>query len=437
MMDSLQIAFTTADEIQQLQLSRLKALLQHVAQHSPFYRRLFSEHSIDITSIKSLGDLTMIPVTTKNDLQNFNFDFLCIDRRDIIEYTSTSGTLGKPVTIALSASDIQRLGYNEAASFTCADGNKADLYQLMLTMDRQFMAGLAYYEGIRKLGAGIIRVGPGFPGMQWETIARLKPTTIVGVPSFVIKLLEYAKEHRIECNQTSVRKMICIGESIRHADLQPNVLAKKITDTWNIILYSTYASTEMQTAFTECRHGVGGHLLPDLLLVEILDELNQPVKPGESGEVTITTLGVEAMPLIRYKTGDIAQLHDAKCACGRTSPRLGPIQGRKQHMLKLKGTTLYPPAVFDILNQESKIRDYAIEALTGPLGTDELKIYAVADPSEHNALRQQLTAAFKSRLRVLPDIVFIEQHALEKLNGTVQNRKIQRFIDSRNHLDKW
>ena len=125
------------------------------------------------------------------------------------------------------------------------------------------------------------------------------------MPSFILKLIAYADEHKIDINSSSVKKAICIGENIRNADFSLNMLGKKITGSWNIKLFSTYASTEMQTAFTECVLGKGGHLQPDLLIVELLDESNQPVKAGEPGEVTITTLGVEGMPLLRYKTGDI------------------------------------------------------------------------------------------------------------------------------------
>src|SRR5690606_33370084 len=156
--------------------------------------------------------------------------------------------------------------------FACANSTSEDIFQLMLTLDRQFMAGMAYYSGIRKMGAGVVRVGPGVPSLQWETIERLKPTAIVAVPSFIIKLIHYAEENGIDVNQSSVKKAICIGENIRDEHLVPNILAKKITGKWNIQLFSTYASTEMQTAFTECEAGRGGHLNPELLIVELLDE---------------------------------------------------------------------------------------------------------------------------------------------------------------------
>ena len=114
-----------------------------------------------------------------------------------------------------------------------------------------------------------------------ETIQRLKPTAIVAVPSFILKLVQYAQEHKIDINACSVKKAICIGENIRNTDFSLNTLGKRITDAWHIQLFSTYASTEMQTAFTECVEGCGGHLQPELLIVELLDEMNRPVKPGE------------------------------------------------------------------------------------------------------------------------------------------------------------
>ncbi|HYF67503.1 MAG TPA: AMP-binding protein [Ohtaekwangia sp.] len=424
------IEFASPDEIAALQLEKLQRMLQFLNANSTFYKRHFLRHKVDVTKIQSLADLQQIPPAVKDDLQNFNMDFLCVPSESIAEYTSTSGTLGKPVTIALSSNDLERLAYNEAVGFTCADGSSADLYQLMLTLDRQFMAGVAYYQGIRKLNAGLIRVGPGVPAMQWDTILRLKPNTIVGVPSFMLKLVEYAMQNGIDVNATAVKKAICIGENIRTPELKPNGLASRITDLWKIKLFGTYASTEMQTAFTECSHGVGGHLHPELIIVEILDENNLPVLPGTEGEVTITTLGVEGMPLLRYKTGDIAAMFTDKCGCGRTTPRLGPVIGRKQQMLKLKGTTVYPPAIFDLLNSIENIIDYRVAARTTDMGTDEIQIHLVASTGSEEKTIAELTANFRSRLRVVPEIITSTPLALEKMTS-VGSRKVSKFIDLR------
>lgn len=323
-------AYANTEEIKAMQSKKLQELMIYLNDHSPFYKELFTKTRFNIAGIKSVDDLDVIPTTNKEDLQQRNGDFLCVPVNKIIDYSSTSGTLGSPVTIALTENDLNRLTYNEYNSFVCADGQPDDIYQLMLTLDRQFMAGMAYYAGIRKLGAGIIRLGPGVPSLQWEIIFKLKPTAIVAVPSFIHKLIEYAKEHNIDVNSSSVKKAICIGENIRNADFSLNILGKKITDNWNLKLFSTYASTEMQTAFTECTAGNGGHLQPDLLIVELLDEANKPVKAGEPGEVTITTLGVEAMPLLRYKTGDICMYFEEPCGCGRKTLRLSPLMGPKK-----------------------------------------------------------------------------------------------------------
>ena len=420
-----------ADKATAMQQQKLQELLAYVAQNSPFYKEVFAKHNIDIARIKSVADLAVIPPTTKDDLQQRNNDFLCVPIDEVIEYTSTSGTLGNPVTIALTENDLQRLAYNEFSSFSCADGTKDDTYQLMLTLDRQFMAGIAYYMGIRKLGAGIIRLGPGVPSLQWETIKRLKPTAIVAVPSFILKLIQYAKDTGIDIHETSVKKAICIGENIRHTDFSLNILGKKITEAWDIKLYSTYASTEMQTAFTECGEGKGGHYQPDLVIVELLDENNQQVAPGTPGEVTITTLGVEGMPLLRYKTGDMCMYFDEPCACGRTSLRLSSIMGRKKQMIKFKGTTLYPPALFDLLNERDEILDFVIEVSSNDIGLDQVLIYIV--PSElSEEVDHRIRAYLQARLRVSPHIKYMTAEAIQKMQFSEASRKAIKFVDRRN-----
>ena len=413
-----------------MQEQKLQELLVYLSKKSPFYKELFAKHHIDISAVKTVADLASIPTTTKDDLQQRNNDFLCVPAEDVIEYTSTSGTLGSPVTIALTENDLQRLAYNEYSSFSCADGSKDDTYQLMLTLDRQFMAGIAYYLGIRKLGAGIIRLGPGVPSLQWETIKRLKPTAIVAVPSFILKLIQYAKDTGIDINETSVRKAICIGENIRNTDFSLNILGKKITEAWDIKLYSTYASTEMQTAFTECGEGKGGHYQPELVIVELLDENNQQVAPGAPGEVTITTLGVEGMPLLRYKTGDMCMYFDEPCACGRTSLRLSSIMGRKKQMIKFKGTTLYPPALFDLLNEREEILDFVIEVSSNEIGLDQVLIYIV--PSEiSEEVDHRIRAYLQARLRVSPHIKYLTAEAIQKMQFSEASRKAIKFVDKR------
>lgn len=420
----------TADNIKLQQEQKLKQLLAYVKAQSPFYSQLFDNNRIDITTIKTLSDLALLPVTNKEDLQRRNADFLCVPRQQVIEYASTSGTLGSPVTVALTDNDLNRLTTNEYNSFVCADGSLDDIYQLMLTLDRQFMAGIAYYSGLRKLGAGIIRLGPGVPAMQLETIQRLRPTAIVAVPSFILKLIQFANDNNIDLNSTSVKKAICIGENIRNSDYSLNILGKKIKDGWNIHLYSTYASTEMQTAFTECGEGKGGHLQSDLLIAELLDDENQPVPPFTPGELTITTLGVEGMPLLRYKTGDICMYDETPCGCGRTGMRISPIIGRKKQMIKFKGTTLYPPAMFDLLNEMEEVLDYVVEVYSNEIGMDEVLLH-ILPINDTKACDNRIRAYLQARLRVSPYVNYVGAEKLQKMQFPESVRKAVKFIDKR------
>ncbi|WP_159022229.1 phenylacetate--CoA ligase family protein [Formosa sp. L2A11] len=426
-----EIEYASKAEINNFQVGKLKVLLQYLNTNSAFYKRLFSTHKIDISTINSLEDLAAIPTTTKDDLQQYNDDFICVPKNKIVDYVTTSGTLGDPVLFGLTDSDLDRLAYNEAISFACAGVGQDDVIQLMTTIDRRFMAGLAYFLGARKLGAGIIRVGNGIPELQWDSILKFKPTYIIAVPSFLLKLIEYAKQHNIDLNNSGIKGAICIGEPLRAQDFSLNTLSKKIKESWNIELYSTYASTEMNTAFTECEQQKGGHQHPELIITEILDDNNQPVAKGESGELTITTLGVEGMPLLRFKTGDIVKAHYEKCECGRNTMRLGPVIGRKKQMIKYKGTTLYPPAMHNILNDFNEVEAFVIELSHNSIGTDEILIkIAVNTPTE--SLLQSIKNHFRAKLRVLPKIEFSDKKEIQKLQFPKMSRKPVMVIDNRN-----
>ncbi len=416
--------------IDDLQQSLLRQHIQYVYSQSAYYKRLFDKHDIDWRKVRSVEDLQGIPVTTKQDLHEYNSDFLCIPHEQVADFVTTSGTAGDPVLFALSEKDLDRLAYNESLSYECAGLTENDIIQLTTTIDRRFMAGLAYYLGARKMGMGIVRVGSGVPELQWDTIARVKPTVLVCVPSFLIKMLDYADEHGIDYQHSSIKKAICIGEPLRTADFQLNTLAKRITEKWDIQLFSTYASTEMATAFTECEYGQGGHRQPDLIITEFLDENDQPVPDGEPGELVVTTLGVEAMPLLRFKTGDIVQPYYEPCACGRTTMRVGPVIGRKNQMIKYKGTTLYPPAMLDILNDFEEIECYLIELTSDDTGEDMIVVKVGArEPS--TALHTKIKDRFRAKLRVSPEIMFESVVEINKLKFPENSRKSVVFIDKR------
>ncbi len=417
-------------EIKAFQETKLAALLGYVNVHSPYYRRLFRKHKISVGTITSLEDLPQIPTTSKDQLQQYNDDFLCVPKNKIIDFVTTSGTLGEPVTIGLTDKDLDRLAYNEAISFACAGVVEDDILQLTTTMDRRFMAGLAYFLGVRKLGAGIVRVGAGIPELQWDTILKFNPTYLIVVPSFLLKLIQYAQAKGISLQASGVKGAICIGEPLRNQDFSLNVLGQKIKADWDIELYSTYASTEMSTAFTECSEQQGGHHHPELIIVEVLGENELPVPDGTEGELVITTLGVEAMPLIRFKTGDMVVAHTDPCKCGRNSLRLGPVLGRKKQMIKYKGTTLYPPAMHNALNDFNEVESFVIEIYQNDIGTDEIRIKIAAKVAS-DTLLDQIKDHFRSKLRVTPNILFSPLAEIEKMRLSKLGRKPISVIDLR------
>lgn len=439
-----EIEYRSADEIKRFQEERLQAHLAYLQVHSPFYGRLFATHNIDVDAIRTIEDLAALPFTEKKDLQLYNADFLCVPPEKIIDYITTSGTLGDPVTFACTEADLERLAYNEAISFACAGVTDRSIVQLMTTLDKRFMAGMAYFLGLRKLGAGIIRVGNGIPELQWDTIRRICPDTVMCVPSFILRLIEYAETHDIDYRHSSVRRIIGIGEGLRDQHFNLNLLGRRIHDKWpEVELFATYSSTEMSATFSECPCGCGGHVHPELIIVEIIGDDNRPVADGEVGEIVITTLGVEGMPLLRFRTGDMAAKITGHCACGRNTYRLTPLVGRKNNMIKLKGTTLYPPAINDVLDNTDYVANYVVVVRDSEAGTDEVVVriglkkeypyaklaYSIGEAEA--SLIKDLKDRFRARIRVAPIVEILPADLIQKINFPAQSRKPIKFIDER------
>lgn len=426
------IEYKSTEKIKQFQEELLAKALRYLNENSAYYKRMFRKWDIDIEKIKTIEDLVKIPFTEKKDLQLFNEDFLCCPKEKVIDYITTSGTLGDPVTFGCTDSDLDRLAYNEKKSFECAGVKPGNIVQLMTTLDKRFMAGLAYFLGIRKLGASVIRVGNGIPELQWDTIKRIKPDTIMCVPSFILRLIEYAEENGIDYRNSSIRRIIGIGEGLREQNFELNMLGRRIKEKWDVELYATYSSTEMGATFSECEYSCGGHVHPELIIVEIIGEDNMPVPDGEYGEVVVTTLGVEGMPLLRFRTGDIAAKRTEQCRCGRNSYRLTPIMGRKNNMIKLKGTTLYPPAINDVLDNADYVANYVIYVQESDSGTDEVIVkIGLKYKTEFDAIKN-LKDRFRSRIRVAPIVEIMPVEEIQKINFPAKSRKPIKFIDNRN-----
>jgi len=419
----------SSEETKRVQWLHLEKQLLYLQKNSGFYSKLFKKNRIDPGKINFYADFQKIPITTKEDVQEFNQDFLCVPESEIIDYVTTSGTLGKPVSFALNEADLQRLATNEMESFKMVGIKKEDVVQITTTLDRRFMAGMAYFLGLRKLGAAIVRTGSGLPQLQWDSIARFKPKYLVAVPSFLLKLIEYAEMNNIDCNNSSVKAVICIGEPIRDLEFKLNSLGSKISKLWDVELFSTYASTEMATAFTECEAHRGNHAQPELIFTEILNEAGNPVKPGEIGELVVTTLQVETMPLLRFATGDMVSYTDEHCPCGRNTLRLSPVVGRKKQMIKFKGTSLYPQHIIEVLNDFNGIPAFVIEVKINEVGTDEV-VVKIPDSLNFEKVRL-LKEHFKSKLQVTPTLEQVSLKLIEKLRSPEGSRKPIVFIDYR------
>ena len=427
------IEFESPEKIAKVQLHELQKLLRYTQANSPFYQLLFKNSGIDALQIDSFQAFSRIPFTSKDELARFPDDFLCVPKSEIADFTTTSGTLGNPVTVCLTANDVDRLAYNEAISMLKAGCSSDDIFQLATTMDKRFMAGLAYCEGVRKLNAGLIRVGASAPSLQWDSIQRFEPTVLIAIPSFVLALIDFAKKNGINIRKSSLKKLIAIGQPVRDKELNLNVIGQRIQDEWGLEIYSTYASTEMGCAFTECEAGAGGHLNPDLLYLEMIDEAGNLVGDGETGEVVITTLGIEGMPLLRYRTGDLATIYQSPCSCGRTTPRLGPIIGRKQQMIKFKGTTVHPSSIVPILDANKEFGMYLIELVTDELGLDGINIiYPEEEVSTEKAI--EITVGIGEAIKVRPDFKRMPKDELRKMVLDPSSRKPIKILDNRKNI---
>ncbi len=425
---------TTINDIEALQGKLLREIVEYVNIHSAYYKNILNKANISPKDVNSISDIKLLPITSKEDIQRDNWAFLCVHRNRIAELVSTTGTTGVPIFFAMTADDIDRLAENEKRNFSLIETEDSDLFQITITLDNLFIAGMAYYSGLLKLGAGVIRIGPCSPKRQLELIQRLKPTGIVAVPSFLLAIYKEAEREGIKLDEFSIKKAVLIGESIKNTDFSSNALGKMLMNkNSNIECYSTYGVTEVAIAFCECPYHQGFHSHPDLIFAEILDEEGNQVNEGETGELVLTTFKVEAMPLIRYRTGDMTFKITGKCDCGRTSSRIGPIIGRKAQKLKLKGTTVYPKAIENILLEVEEIDCYIIEAYTGKDQADNV-IVRVSSKTENKTLAEIISKNLKEKIRVTPQVEVVPPEVIEKQLYEGGRRKPKIFVDRRQKI---
>ncbi len=420
----------TVAEMDALQQAAWAETLRYVAARSPFYRRHFRAAGISQPGRLRLSQRDRIPPIDKSVLSRRSEEFVCVPRREMVDIVTTSGSTGQPLVWQLTEHDLQRLAFNEYLSFRCAGFTPKDRVLLAVTLDRCFIAGMAYYLGLRLLGCGIVRVGPATPVMHLDLMTRTSATAIVGVPSFLCRLAEVARQEERSLDRATVRKAVCIGEPIRRPDGALNQAGAQIASQWQARVFSTYGITELAASLCECEAGCGGHLHPGLLYLEALDDAGQPMADGEVGELTATTFGVEAMPLIRYRTGDCAAIQRGRCRCGRQTLRIGPIVGRKGQKLKLKGTTLFPSTLKGVLDAVPEVAAYVIVARRGGDLSDQVEVRVACRGKSRQTLTE-LRDRFQGEAKVVPDLTLASTADIEALQLPAGARKRRYFVDLR------
>jgi len=421
---SIELSFSY-EQVQKILLDNFNTSLDFCKRLSPYYK----DHLQGVAPLNDLADCRLLPFTEKDAFAQNQDAFLCVAEEEVVDISTTSGSTGAPLLVKLTPKDLERLAYNEFLSFSRAGLTSQDRVLLAVTQDKCFIAGLACFSGLQRVGATAIRVGPTSPEMLLSLGRKVNATAIVGVPSYLLRVSDYAKAIQFPLKNQCIEKLLLIGEPIRNQNFSLNSLGARLKEAWGCCLYSTYGSTELQTSFCECAQGQGGHLHPELVHVEIIDDDGLPVMPGEIGEVVVTTFGVEAMPLIRYKTGDISFLATNACGCGLKTPRLGPIIGRKKQKLKIKGTTLYPQAIINVLDEMLDLEDYVIVITSTGDMVDHVEI-RLCFRSSHD-LTDLLKERLKGQLKISPDLMLSSTAEIMQIKSSVSERKKTKIVDRR------
>lgn len=417
--------FLSVDEIAAKSVRAVRNHVRHVKEVSAYYREaLFDVFPEDI---KGPEDIAKLPFTDKAVLTAQTPSFVAVSSDQIVETVITSGSTGKPLVFSMTETDLERLAFNEALSFSSAGVTPSDRAQICVSLDRLFIAGMAYYRGLTHLGVNTARVGVLPLDMQKYFLELLRPTVLVGVPSFLKKLARELATLGFDKSKSCVSKIFCIGESIRSQDLNLNAAAKSLEEFFNAKVFSTYANTECAVAWCDCSAQNGGHAHPELVYTEIVGENGLPAPEGAPGELVATPLGVEGTPLVRYKTGDITFKLPGECPCGRNSMRIGPILGRKSQMIKVKGTTVYPLAITNILDGIDGLEDYVITLEDDEALSDRVSLHVVTPPVN----LERISGQIRAELRVSVPVLITNFATLQHMRG--KNAKKTRILDNRKH----
>jgi phenylacetate-CoA ligase len=414
--------------LEQLQLQRLQETVRRVAAHVPFYQGKFGELGVKPGDIRSLADLRRLPFTTSADLRaNYPTGLLAVPLDDALRLHTSSGTTGKPKALFFSRQDVDNAAELCARSFVMTGVTKRDVYQNMMTYG-MFTGALVTHYGAEKVGCLVIPAGPGNSERQLMLMQDFRTTFIHVTPSYALYLATFMEEHGVD-----PRRDLALRKAFVGAEPYTEETRRKIEEGLGLDVYNSYGLSEMNgpgVAF-ECEQKRGMHLWEDHFIAEIIDpQTGEPVREGEAGELVLTTLCREAMPLLRYRTRDITSFLTTPCPCGRTHRRLNRIAGRSDDMLIVRGVNIYPQQIERVLMAEPGVgRNYQI-ALEG---LDEMTIKVELAEAGFEAkverlmkLQNHLAEKLRAEILVKPRVQLLPPGSLPVSDG-----KAKRVIDNR------
>jgi len=378
----------------------------------PFYREILKE--IDPEDITDFDQFSKLPLINRERLRQTNA-LMGVDTEAINETVVSTCPGEKDVIIVFTGNDLERIGFGEALSFHSMGLGKKDRVPIMLPFDRLHLSGMAYYRGLTMLEANVARLG----FLLGETTIRylnlLQPTALIGMPTFLKKMgIECASKAPSSIN--ALKKIVCTGESIRNNDMELNALGKRLEEIWDAAVYATHTVSEVSVSYCECDEQYGGHAHPELVYTEIVDQNGNPVPDGTPGELVVTPLGVEGMPIMRYKTGDCTFIVPGTCACGRNSVRIGPILGRNSQLIRTQNGVIYPQTVIGALDEVEEVEDYVVILERETETTDRATIHAVAAPAHVEKIANRL----RSIVGIYFPILISNTRTIQSLRGNGQ-----------------
>jgi phenylacetate-CoA ligase len=414
--------------LQGLQLTRLRQTVARAAA-SPFYGRRFKEAGIDADHLKSLEDVRRLPFTTKDDLRAHGLQMLTLPLADMVRLHASSGTTGQATVIYYTRADIEAWADLVARSLYMTGMRNTDVFQNMMGYGL-FTGGLGLHYGAERLGALTIPIGAGNSQRQLQLMQQFGTTAIHIIPSYALYLLKTFADQNLDPRDLPLR-LAFIGAEPHSEDMR-----RRIEAAYGLKAYNSYGLSEMNgpgVAF-ECPEQNGMHVWEDSFLMEVLyPNTLEPVPPGETGELVFTNLTRQGMPLLRYRSRDLASYDDTPCACGRSFRRLSRIMGRTDDMLIIKGVNIFPMQIEKVLLAMPEVGTQYLVELTRKDFSDVMLVkvevqqnFFQEDLRHLKQLQKRITIALKNELLVTPQVELVEPNTLPRTEG-----KAQRVIDKR------